>query len=709
MARVELFSCCLLVPLTIAACAAPATDGGETGTLEAVDRPPWDLIPAAGRDGKADSVTFDKHNLVEQAMFEDAGYLSVDEIQDFLDSTPYGHASYLATYAGGGQLASEMIWQASVANNINPLIILTKIQVESSMIASKVDNGNLFKVLGCGCPDNKPCAEEFDGFSSQVECSAEKLRSYLTDLDTVGETIAGWRVKVAKKTLDPEWVTPENAATAALYTYTPWVSTGSGGNWLFWNIWWKYREYVGDKQITPPNHHWIGGACAGSGDCPYPSGACLEAGEASFCTQQCTKFCPDQGGNNSATFCVDLGSQIAGNPGGYCVSQCDTGLYPGSGCAAGFECVTKPRFGDAGTSKAVCWPVIEDAPVTPPDPAPGGTCSGPPKCPSAGVCSQSLAPECEATVDRWICWHDLAPGYEYAETSCDGLDNDCDGHVDEGCNDEPAPEPQALSACYPGANNSWTTCFPVVSKAQVNLSGYDYPSGAPAGYLSPQRFLDLTAVSPEAMLAPNFKAKELMQLWKGRYAVYSPKAVSRWQSVRNALGAALTVTSGFRGPGYNKTVPGSATYSRHIYGDAADVTANGAKSLSQIKDACYGQGADFVKVYETHVHCDWRYDTPEPAFFDVGSSKPGALPDDPARAWVEQRGDAVVGEPVLLMARWEGFDEGNPWVTWHLSGPDGDETVERALGIWITPERGTTRVRWEVGGLISGALEVVAR
>jgi hypothetical protein len=60
------------------------------------------------------------------------------------------------------------------------------------------------------------------------------MEDYFEDLDTRGTTVSGWAVGESKRSQDPCTITPANRATAALYTYTPWVgaytdSCGRGG------------------------------------------------------------------------------------------------------------------------------------------------------------------------------------------------------------------------------------------------------------------------------------------------------------------------------------------------------------------------------------------------------------------------------------------------------------------------------------------------
>ena len=200
----------------------------------------------------------------------------------------------------------------------------------------------------------------------------------------------------------------------------------------------------------------------------------------------------------------------------------------------------------------------------------------------------------------------------------DGRDTgDTDGDTD-GDPVTPADE----EVCYAGPDGAWTTCLPLVSWEASWGPDYAYPDpldGDPH-YAAPLRFIDLEAADSVAdpMLAANFALSELMQSWKGRFALYQPDTLAHLQAIRDQIGGPLTINSGYRNVSYNAGV-GGATWSRHIYGDAADMAASGA-SLDELAALCADRGAGYIGMYETHVHCDWRDDTPEPAFYAASAT-----------------------------------------------------------------------------------------
>ena len=230
--------------LLLTGCAvSDGTDASDEAVPPSVDSDPSDLIPDG--TGKADGWAFAASDVMDDVLFEDAGYMTVDDIQAFLEATPYGRPTFLATHRVGQRTVAQAVVDAAWRYDINPLVLLAKLQVEMGLLGkvTKPSTRRVDFAMGCGCPDNRPCDEDLRGLDKQLVCAAERFRSYLSDLDSKGVTIAGWRVGRSKKTLDPIRVTPKNRATAALYTYTPWVLTGTGGNWLFWNVYRKYSSF----------------------------------------------------------------------------------------------------------------------------------------------------------------------------------------------------------------------------------------------------------------------------------------------------------------------------------------------------------------------------------------------------------------------------------------------------------------------------------
>ena len=373
-----------------------------------------------------------------------------------------------------------------------------------------------------------------------------------------------------------------------------------------------------------------------------------------------------------------------------------------------------PTFVDAGPAPTDDGPPPPD---TGPPPLPD---AGPPPPPDAGPPPDPGTPppppdsDGDGTIDAQDC-APLNPAiHPGAPEKCNGVDDDCDGQKDEGAN-------CGSTTCYPGPQKTWDVCFSLIPKSTVTIAAYQWPSpfNSPDAvqYAEPTWLLDLNAVDGGTKLAKNFTLAELMQASKGQWAVYSPLAVEHWQSIRSLLGVALYINSGFRSPGYNSGLDGAATFSRHMYGDAADVTTKGATSLNEIAAACDAESADFVKIYTSHVHCDWRWDPLDAGYWGAtGAGKPGATPAaaagaawEPVDADVPPPDDAYVGEELTLSARWTGFDEGTPWVAWVVTPPLGRPwVVEPAVSLDLAPDRpGTWRIEWEVGGVVQGDFDLL--
>ncbi|WP_375765524.1 LGFP repeat-containing protein [Archangium gephyra] len=224
------------------------------------------------------TATHDMHRLMEDADLTGGASITPEQVQQFLQQK----GSYLAGYRDpvwSNKTAATLIVERSRAYSISPLYILARIQIESGLIQSGTSN-NLAKATGCGCPDSGGCNVSYSGFGNQVECGAAKIRNYLKDLDAGRTTVSGWKVGLTKQTLDPCTVTPATKATAALYTYTPWVGAYAvqcgydsvGGSSLVAEVFKRYRsEYawgactVGGAILTRYNQ--LGGSGGFLGSC----------------------------------------------------------------------------------------------------------------------------------------------------------------------------------------------------------------------------------------------------------------------------------------------------------------------------------------------------------------------------------------------------------------------------------------------------------
>jgi hypothetical protein len=225
------------------------------------------------------TTSFDIHQLLTDDELEGGATITVTMVQAYLRQK----GSFLAGYSDPtwGKTAAQLIVERSQSYGLSPLYMLARIQTESGLIQSGTSSG-LVQATGCGCPDGSGCNALWRGFGNQVECSARKMRSYLDDLDAGSPTVSGWQVGVGKNTSDPCWVRPRNRATAALYTYTPWVGaygrqcrvrTDIGGSTL---VSLAYAKFAGEFDWSAGGGEPLGCASA-TVDQTLPHHACVQS------------------------------------------------------------------------------------------------------------------------------------------------------------------------------------------------------------------------------------------------------------------------------------------------------------------------------------------------------------------------------------------------------------------------------------------------
>lgn len=240
----------LRIVLAVAVTLAAAACTEAVGPFEDHDEPSdYDPVPEPST-GKADvagiPAVFDRHLVMSDALFTDVDTVDAAELQAFFEHTPYDNRSWLADATIDGVPASEAIVTSSRAAGINPVVMVARMQVEKSLVSKTVrpTQSRIDYAFGCGCPDGRACNTMFKGLDRQVSCAATTLRRWY-DGSVAGDGI--WVLGHAKRTLDPLTVTPKSNATASLYAYTPWVLTGSGGNWLAWNVTRRYLRHFDEQ------------------------------------------------------------------------------------------------------------------------------------------------------------------------------------------------------------------------------------------------------------------------------------------------------------------------------------------------------------------------------------------------------------------------------------------------------------------------------
>jgi hypothetical protein len=200
---------------------------------------------------------FNKNTVLTDKALRDTGALSAADIQAFLDKTPWGNRSVLATYEESGKTAAEIMHETATKYGINPLELLVRVQMEQGLISKKTASEESISIaFGCGCPHSPVCSSKYEGFANQADCAAGTLSRSMDRALTSNGTASGWKAGEEKLTEDKLEVVPTNAATAALYTYTPWVGEagggkkGVGGASLHYKVWDRFSDAVGYGAIA---------------------------------------------------------------------------------------------------------------------------------------------------------------------------------------------------------------------------------------------------------------------------------------------------------------------------------------------------------------------------------------------------------------------------------------------------------------------------
>ena len=188
---------------------------------------------------------FDPNYLISDWEFTDTFSLDFNQIQHFLNRGFLGDYK-TENWEGKTKYAVSVIWDAAQAIGISPKVLLVMLQKEQSLIEDDdPSDSQLDWAMGYGvcdsCSKSDPSIQRWLGFGKQVNSAALQLiEGYLADIENKGSTQGKYGPDIEVE-IDNTIVTPQNAATAALYAYTPHLH----GNENFVEIWnrWFATEY----------------------------------------------------------------------------------------------------------------------------------------------------------------------------------------------------------------------------------------------------------------------------------------------------------------------------------------------------------------------------------------------------------------------------------------------------------------------------------
>ncbi|MDD2647107.1 MAG: hypothetical protein PHV78_03540 [Patescibacteria group bacterium] len=175
------------------------------------------------------ALTFDPNYIISDHELTNWQSATKDEIIGFLKGKGGALSAYYTSDLDNQvKHAGEIIYNAATRYQINPLVIVTIVQKEQTLVTRQAIKSTQYDwATGFACYDNRNPVSRFSGFTIQVDRTAWRLR-YFLEHPWEFTYRAGQVYKISGRK-----VRPQNLATAALYNYTPYIN----GNKLFWQIW----------------------------------------------------------------------------------------------------------------------------------------------------------------------------------------------------------------------------------------------------------------------------------------------------------------------------------------------------------------------------------------------------------------------------------------------------------------------------------------
>ena len=233
----------------------------------------------------ADIKNFDPGNIMSDAVMSNKSTMTVQEIQNFLNSKNYcdnqntymadwyPHLQYnikdgrfvcMAREDFGGKSAAQLIWEAGQEFSINPQVLIVLLEKEQGLVTDTWPNHVQYRTAtGFGCPDTAPCDTQYYGMRNQLRLAAKLFREVLNggwSNYPVGQRYVQYHPNAG---CGGTVINIQNRATSALYRYTPYqpnqsaldAGYGTGdscsayGNRNFWRL---FTDWFG----TTKGYNW---------------------------------------------------------------------------------------------------------------------------------------------------------------------------------------------------------------------------------------------------------------------------------------------------------------------------------------------------------------------------------------------------------------------------------------------------------------------
>lgn len=196
----------------------------------------------------AKAFAFDPDYIISDWELTDPFSLDRNQIQAFLDRGYLGDY-YTEDANGDMRYAADIILMTAQNVGISPKFLLVLLQKEQSLIEDddpsdrQLDWATGYAVCD-SCSKDDPAIQRWKGFGKQVNSAAlQYVEGYLADIEAYGTTQGKYGPGV-EVVVDGVTVTPQNAATAAMYAYTPHLH-GNENFVTIWNRWFSIQHPSG--------------------------------------------------------------------------------------------------------------------------------------------------------------------------------------------------------------------------------------------------------------------------------------------------------------------------------------------------------------------------------------------------------------------------------------------------------------------------------